>query len=322
MTPQSSRSFGSLFSSLRSISPLSSCSSKNAEIFQYDEIELSSARISEFSVTGKKGKDEDRTHVGLYNLNQAPTIGCADEDGESLCAVAVIDGHGGPGCSNYIKNNLNRIMQEVQSSHTGITDVKLRLSCMASKVLERLEVEFIKFAQDNSDPSGACIVLSLSTERYTCIANLGDCLGVFYTPHGGIQLPSQVHRGVSPAEARRVEKAGGFIDESGRVQGILYPSRCIGDLDVKLAYPGIISVEPTVTLIEVPSPVGPKRPFLLLATDGVWDAFSTKKAAKLVKETLKKHDWDIGSANPAKILVEKSVKLGSNDDSSAAIILF
>mmetsp|Transcript_3445 Transcript_3445/g.4456 ORF Transcript_3445/g.4456 Transcript_3445/m.4456 type:complete len:323 (-) Transcript_3445:474-1442(-) len=322
MTPQSSRSFGSLFSSLRSISPLSSCSSKNAEIFQYDEIELSSARISEFSVIGKKRKDEDRTHVGLYNLNQAPTIGCADEDGESLCAVAVIDGHGGPGCSNYIQSNLNWIIQEVLSSHKGIPDVKSRLSQMASKVLGRLEEEFLKIAEQNSDSSGACIVLSLSTARYTCIANIGDCLGVFYTPHGGIQRPCQVHRGVNPAEAKRVTAAGGFIDENGRVQGCLYPSRCIGDLDVKLAYPGIISVEPTITFIEVPSPVGPKRPFLLLATDGVWDAFSTKNAAKLVKETLKKHDWDIGSANPAKILVEKSVELGGNDDSSAAVILF
>lgn len=56
-----------------------------------------------------------------------------------------------------------------------------------------------------------------------------------------------VHDGSNPAEVNRFLMAGGYMSASGRFQGVLEPSRTVGDVDVKADGPkGCIASFPEV----------------------------------------------------------------------------
>ena len=55
--------------------------------------------------------------------------------------------------------------------------------------------------------------------------------------------------------------------------------------------------------------------FLIIACDGVWDTLSNDQAVACV-------DAALGSANPAEVLVKKAFDAGSDDNITAAVIIF
>lgn len=64
-----------------------------------------------------------------------------------------------------------------------------------------------------------------------------------------ISFPEQtIHDASNPAEVDRVLAAGGVMSSTGRFQGVLEPSRTIGDVDIKAEAPkGVIASFPEVT---------------------------------------------------------------------------
>ena len=56
--------------------------------------------------------------------------------------------------------------------------------------------------------------------------------------------------------------------------------------------------------------------FLIVACDGVWDTLSNDQAVACV------HHAALGSANPAEVLVKKAFDAGSEDNITAAVIIF
>lgn len=84
-------------------------------------------------------------------------------------------------------------------------------------------------------------------------------------------------------EQNRIKKAGGFIAFNGvwRVAGILATSRALGDYPLKDKK--FVIAEPDVLYFDLAD----ERPsFILLATDGLWDAFSNEEAVDFLQDKL------------------------------------
>mmetsp|Transcript_24759 Transcript_24759/g.32336 ORF Transcript_24759/g.32336 Transcript_24759/m.32336 type:complete len:363 (+) Transcript_24759:89-1177(+) len=275
------------------------------------------------SAIGTQRKNEDRSFQ-MMNFD-TPEFPENQIEIPEFSAFAVIDGHGGVGCADFLESNLGLTIQDkaLQALEENKEDIPDLLSKIVLETINSLENDFIAHAKGCHDFSGACIVLALCYESYICVANVGDCLAVFYTPQGKCMRASTVHRCTSIPEMQRISKAGGQVDERGRMFGCLFPSRSLGDLDVKLTHPGVLIATPSISILDLQKPSSWKhRPFLILASDGIWDFMSTKQAAKIVKNQLKKNDWNISSLDIAKDLVEKAIELGSQDDTTATVILF
>ena len=152
----------------------------------------------------------------------------------------------------------------------------------------------------------------LSGDELT-VANVGDSRGVM-CDHQGRTVPlSFDHKPQLAQERKRIKKAGGFITFNGvwRVAGILATSRAIGDYPLKdrkfvVADPDI----QTFDLTEV------KPQFLILATDGLWDAFSNEEAVMYVKERLDEPHFG------AKSIVLQAYYRGSLDNITVMVVNF
>lgn len=82
------------------------------------------------------------------------------------------------------------------------------------------------------------------------------------------------HKPDLPAEKRRVQRGGGFVEE-GRVNGIIAISRAIGDWEYKNASlkpeDNMVSAYPEVI---VESLTG-NHDFMIIACDGIWDCLTS-----------------------------------------------
>ena len=112
-------------------------------------------------------------------------------------------------------------------------------------------------------------------------------------------------------ERKRIRKAGGFISFNGvwRVAGVLATSRALGDYPLKdknlvIAQPDILEFD--LNKIEAS--------FLILATDGLWDAFSNEEAVNYIKERLDEPHFG------AKSLVLQAYYRGSLDNITVMVV--
>lgn len=104
---------------------------------------------------------------------------------------------------------------------------------------------------------------------------------------------------------KRIEKAGGHIND-GRIEGILALSRGLGDFDLKNK--GLIA-DPHVTKKLIDHNIN----YCVLASDGVWDVLKPNDVSKILQETNNIDDM-------AKVIVEKAVEKGSEDNISCIVI--
>lgn len=115
-------------------------------------------------------------------------------------------------------------------------------------------------------------------------------------------------------ERRRIHSAGGFISFHGvwRVAGILATSRALGDFPLKdrnlvIARPDILNFD----LQDL------KPQFMILATDGLWDAFTNEESVDFVKKECKN---DLCRA--ARALTRQAFKSGSSDNITVLVVDF
>lgn len=128
-------------------------------------------------------------------------------------------------------------------------------------------------------------------------ANIGDARGILCRNGKPIDL-SVDHKAKRPDELNRIKSQGGYI-VYGRVLGRLAISRAFGDFDCKNiemtdseAEPGqqkqirnFILSEPEVRVIDI-NPA--TDDFFLLASDGLYDRFSSKECCKVITQKLRK----------------------------------
>mmetsp|Transcript_12719 Transcript_12719/g.24676 ORF Transcript_12719/g.24676 Transcript_12719/m.24676 type:complete len:415 (+) Transcript_12719:97-1341(+) len=143
--------------------------------------------------------------------------------------------------------------------------------------------------------SGTTATIMLISERLLYVANVGDSRAILCRKH-----PSNADQLVvedltkdqnviasDDAEKERIEDAGGTIFNrhvaGDFVDGMLQLTRSLGD--VPLHRQNIVLHKPEIKSI----PVDASMMFVLTASDGLWDNFTSEDAAKFVKESVVKH---------------------------------
>lgn len=128
--------------------------------------------------------------------------------------------------------------------------------------------------------------MALVTKTEIYVANAGDTRCVI-AAKGKAKNLSNDHKPDLPAEKRRVERAGGFVEE-GRVQGIIAISRALGDWEYKnpklKPEDNMVSSYPEVIVEQIK----PDHDFFIVACDGIWDCLTSQQAVDYVYETQKK----------------------------------
>lgn len=122
------------------------------------------------------------------------------------------------------------------------------------------------------------------------VANAGDCAGRLVRFKNGVVASSEPlnarHTCFNLEEAARVRRAGGRI-VAGRVNGVLEPTRAVGDIDMKTDSMGaVIIADPEVRHFRLD--VG--EPWtIVLGTDGLFDAMTDEAILSHVEGPLTAH---------------------------------
>ena len=140
---------------------------------------------------------------------------------------------------------------------------------------------------DHRVNAGCTSVVVLRVGNKLICANAGDSRAVLGRANGVAHPLSEDHKPSQERERRRIEAAGGYINQVGRVNGNLNLTRSLGDLKYKqvpgVARPDqIITGEPDITVTELKD----DDEFLIVACDGVWDCLTSQGSVDFVRERL------------------------------------
>ena len=179
---------------------------------------------------------------------------------------------------NAVKSKLEQA--EVKGSLSRNEALDLMMKMLHLKKLDSNEV------CDLPTVAGCTAIVALRVENKLYVANAGDSRAVI--SRGGTAMAlSDDHKPLNTEERTRIEAAGGYVTNVGRINGSLNLSRSIGDLKFKGnkeldASKQIITAKPDVTTIQLTL----EHEFLVVACDGVWDIMSNQEIVDFVREQL------------------------------------
>ncbi|XP_030470156.2 probable protein phosphatase 2C 8 [Syzygium oleosum] len=277
---------------------------------------LTSVSHGSMSVIGRRRSMEDAVTV-------AP--GAAAGKLGSYDFFGVYDGHGGANVANACRDRLHKLLAKEMEGRDDIC----RDGFGESEWRKVMEASFGKMDEEvggkgvdsSMRTEGSTAVVAVVGLEEVVVANCGDSRAVLSRSEVAVPL-SRDHKPDRPDEKERVEAAGGrVIDWNGsRVLGVLATSRSIGDYYLK---PYVIA-EPEVTV----SKRTELDNFLVIASDGLWDAISNEVACQVVRRCL---DGQIKTRSPeelrgscaaeaAAVLAELAMARGSHDNISVIVV--
>ena len=218
-----------------------------------------------------------------------------NDENDYFYFFGVYDGHGGKGCSFYLKDNLHKNVQEF--SEFGI---KLGI--------EKTEENFKKEEGLNEkgeikDGSGSCGIIAMIKDKKCIIANVGDSRLVIYK-NGKVSFTTEDHKPGSESEKKRIEAAGGTIYQTPSLfplyqngkeveipwrvlPGRLSVSRTFGDIEAKEekfgGKKGVVIALPDITEIEL----NDEYNFIIIGCDGIFDVLSNEELLECIHIVLK-----------------------------------
>ena len=102
----------------------------------------------------------------------------------------IFDGHGGEGCSEYLKENyLNYLVENKNFPF----DIRLALTESFEKIEEAFFKEKCSTSLELSDRSGSCALVSIIFDNKIYIANIGDSRAIM-SINGGAKVKPKSHR--------------------------------------------------------------------------------------------------------------------------------
>lgn len=141
---------------------------------------------------------------------------------------------------------------------------------------------------DHAIHAGCTAVCAVIVGNTLTVANAGDSR-VVLCRNGVAEAMSFDHKPMDEIEMKRISKAGGFVNQFGRVNGNLNLSRSIGDLKYK-QIPNLspaeqmITAEPDIKSVTL----NDHDEFIILACDGIWDCLTNEEAVKYVRDRIDK----------------------------------
>eukprot|EP00192_Tetraselmis_astigmatica_P006105 CAMPEP_0117655184 /NCGR_PEP_ID=MMETSP0804-20121206/4145_1 /TAXON_ID=1074897 /ORGANISM="Tetraselmis astigmatica, Strain CCMP880" /LENGTH=456 /DNA_ID=CAMNT_0005461521 /DNA_START=390 /DNA_END=1760 /DNA_ORIENTATION=+ len=186
-----------------------------------------------------------------------------------------------------------------------------------------------------SEGSGSTALSVIVWGRDMTIANLGDCRAVISRRGRALDL-SRDQKPSTDSERKRIIAAGGSVCPEGFLNGVLGVSRAIGNWNVRgqndILLKRRIQTDPKDSgslhatcgpLISVPEisthRLGPDDEFMVLATDGLWDVFSSQRCIEVARMMLQENN------DPqlcAEGLIQRALDMHTTDNVSAQIICF
>ena len=268
----------------------------------------------------------------------------------------IFDGHGGEGCSEYLKDNFLQCL--IKNPNFPI-DIKKSLT----ESFEAIEDKFFKekcSTHENCDGSGSCALTALIFDSKLYIANIGDSRAIL-SLNGGAKVKQLTtdHKPDNPKEFERAmkNKSKVYVDDSDepirdvsklvfikdksefekhkkRKEVIIfreYPSdlavmRTIGDAKVKKkefgGKPGTIINTPEIFMYDLTS----ADDFLVLGCDGIYDDLSNQEVVNaawyIYKNKAKEKNYDINelTQDACDMIIKYAMEKKTSDNLSCIII--
>nr|CCA26976.1 protein phosphatase 2Crelated / PP2Crelated putativ [Albugo laibachii Nc14] len=238
---------------------------------------------------GQRYTQEDTYFVGqvCYQRNTLNGVFRTDFPG----CFGIFDGHGGirasTFCANYAFRKFGRKIQENGASIEEVLyDAIYALDDDFCAIIRRSQAQ----RHARSKEEGSTCLLAVIRDNIVHIANVGDSRAIICTHKGKYISLSRDHKPQVGEERVKIEARGGIVTgypacfyaiwpinkliDVPRVNGLLSMSRSIGDVGLK----PWITCEPDITTRQL---CAKTDKFLILATDGLWDVLSSRKAAKI-----------------------------------------
>ncbi|CAN0161325.1 unnamed protein product [Ectocarpus sp. 4 AP-2014] len=202
----------------------------------------------------------------------------------------VFDGHGGPACAEFLTQSVSTVLAHSPVLYDEDLTPTQRRTFATADSFEELEKVHNTWADEIGDLSGSTAILSTFQDGVLVMAGVGDSAGLYVDHMGKQHNLCPQHSTSNKKEVERVLSMGGTI-VNNRVAGCLMPTRTIGDLDCKRALGAIVSPHPEITLAAIYAPPDDgephDEPFLVLASDGLWDVLSFAEVAFITRKGLR-----------------------------------
>ena len=253
--------------------------------------------INEGNIIKGYGYNSSMGNVRDYNEDTitAAKVILNNDEKNYFYFFGIYDGHGGKGCSFYLKENLHKNINEF-----SISGIKL--------AIEKTEENFKKEEGltengEIKDSSGSCGIIAMIKDKKCIIANVGDSRLVIYK-NGLVSFTTEDHKPGSEIEKKRIELAGGKIYQTPSLlplyqngkeieipwrvlPGRLSVSRTFGDIEAKEekfgGMKGVVVALPDITEIEL----NDEYNFIILGCDGIFDVISNEELLQCIQIVLK-----------------------------------
>eukprot|EP01107_Rhizomastix_libera_P006032 TRINITY_DN20143_c0_g1_i1.p1 TRINITY_DN20143_c0_g1~~TRINITY_DN20143_c0_g1_i1.p1 ORF type:complete len:720 (+),score=213.40 TRINITY_DN20143_c0_g1_i1:529-2688(+) len=275
---------------------------KKGELFQPGTLNYVQVGFAEMQ--GKRKTMEDVSFVkGGIKSKHSP----------SFDVVALFDGHGGSTVAETIgsiieKHIIAGLEAKPNDISSGLYSAYLSANRECKKLLEK-----------SPEKSGATGLIVLFTKDEAFISNIGDSRAVMsFSPIIGEPIflrATEDHVPSSPNEFLRITERGGYVTDSGRINGILSVSRAFGDYFLA---PYVAEV-PSISTMRLTGGIDGDCDFIIIACDGIWDVVEDGTAVEMVADSLFEKLESPGQA--ATRLRTFAYILGSTDNITVFVVL-
>ena len=302
------------------------------QTFQHFE-ESKYSELSEFSTSDfikAYSYCTSQGNIRDYNEDTITAIKLSNNN-DNFYFFAVYDGHGGNGCSIYLRDNLHKYINDFSKESI-------------IKAIETSEDNFCKnYAVDEKneikDGSGSCGIMLMIKGNKIIIANVGDSRCVVYKK-SKVEFSTRDHKPGDEEEKKRIELAGGKIYQTASfiplfqngqeieipwrvLPGRLSVSRTFGDIEAKDEKFGgmknVVCALPDITEIELNDDFS----FIVIGCDGIFDVLSNEELVECVKIVLnekKNLDVNLICKECSNMIIKSSLAKDSFDNVSCIFI--
>lgn len=223
----------------------------------------------------------------------------------------IFDGHGGPEASRFVRDNLQRKLQETlaEFNQNGLSEGGIWKALKKTCIRLNRDFKNLHGAVANNQGTTATIAMILDNQLWT--ANVGDSRTVL--DNNG--TPEQLSYDAKPDDERfrrGIEHRGGEVVNVGRVprvNGVLAVARAIGDHHLN----GAISARPKITRKPM-SEIQPNS-HLILCCDGVYEESRTRDVVAAAHA-----NGNLSPGDLARNIIYSAHQAGSGDNLSALVV--
>ena len=258
--------------------------------------------------------NEDRVSI-IINMNKPKNF---LKKWPKISFFGIYDGHGGEGCSEFLRDNLHKYICENDYFPENIPEaIKYGIQKAEYEFLNNYALSVNK--EEIVDKSGSCVIILLIVDTNIYIANVGDSRCLLSMDNGKKYITvTHDHKPNSPNEIIRIKNNGGNVYQSqtiinnlenaflnGKIligpyrviPGRLSVCRTIGDAEAKIkkfgGNPNVIISTPDIFYYDLKKE---NLDFFILGCDGIYDQMSNKEILDLAWMILKnnnKHNFEL-----------------------------